>query len=73
MKIITIEIPNSKTEKLFNEFASKNDIVINPKINTKVTRKLTIAEEDHILGLMMQDVDLTKTVSRDTIMKKLRK
>jgi hypothetical protein len=59
------------TPKNIQEFQLINDIFSKMNIKTKV---LSLEEkEDYGLSELMKDADRTKKVSRDTIMKKLRK
>ncbi len=84
MKTVTIDIPDTKTEKLFNEFAEKygislRTVVKRAKPSEKISNKLAKAEqeyEDKVDRNIEKMIDLTdakgtKLVSRAIIMKNL--
>ena len=84
MKTLTIDIPDTKTEKLFNEFAEKYGISLGTvakrvKSSEKISKKLSKAEqeyEDKVDRNIEKMIDLadakgTRLVNRATIMKNL--
>ena len=64
MSTLIINSDNKEDLKLFKELAKR--LGLSTKILTEEEK------EDHALLLMMKEADLTKTVSEESILKKLR-
>ena len=77
MKILTIEIPDDKTEKLVKELLASHGISLSEikETSSKLTKEEQDFEDkvDRNLAKAMQNVDLSKTVKESTVMRNLRK